>query len=1216
MMDEIFGEENFLACIAWQRTFIRSNNAKLFSNQKEFIIAYRKSDTVKHIRVSRTSKLNATYTNPDNDPRGSWITSSYVNPATAEKRPNLVYAIHNPVTEKDVTHPTHAWKYSIEMHQQHVKENRLWWGKSGEMRYPRLKNFLVESNKKGLVPIDLILGKEGGTTDEGTKELQEIFGNKVDFNNPKPHRLIKKLIQITEGISGKKKNLIILDSFAGSGTTAYSVLALNKEDEGNRKFILVECEDYADTLTAERVRRMIRGIPTSKNFKEPLGGSFTYYTLGEPLDVNQMLIGELPDYSTLAAHLIYTATGVSFNKKLRQKNKDGLFYSTGSRNYYLLYKPDLKYMRSDKAMLDEKRAKRISDTGKKAVVFGAGKHMRQRDLAQNGHRVLRHTGQHKAVRCIVELTKYQEAALDRFGMWIKALADARKESESQIERYKDANLEIPDSVRNYPKNAWKTISGGDMPYVDRYDNADRPIPHACFKIPTGGGKTLLSSAILERLNMHAGLVIWVAPTDRIYWQTWDALRQRDSPIRQRLDHGSGGRVKIMNKDGALTNLDVEHYLCVMLVSLGSINRDKRKDFLLLNRDSGAYGSFFPDEDDARGISDILKDCQDLDTHESGAIVHSLANVFRLLHPTVILDEAHKAYKLHSQKNVEMINRLSPSLVAEMSATPYNDISNILVDVKGMDLWNEEMIKMPIEMYINPKPNWEHVLDVTRTNLQRLEADAESLQSKTGRYIRPIALVRVERTGKDQNDGVHVHAENVRKYLTEKHSIPPHHIAVQATGQKELDGIDLMNETTQIRWIITKDAIKEGWDCPFAYALAILDNIKTHTSVTQLIGRVLRQPGARRTGMGSLDKCYVYCNKPNTGEMAEYVGKCLQELGMGDMADTIRSKEPVERSQMVEKKQRMKGDVFLPLVLHKDGKSWTDLEYERHVLADVDFSAIDAPEPPDFNTNYQKWTKLKILPDGSSTQASNPDMRYDGTVNVSDFARALTDMVPNAWQAARIAQDFMGKLHDAGKTQTDIDDGLPYVAGVLHDCVAEDVNQKAESVFRGKVERGRIRFDLKIEDKRYKIKTYSVKGGNIFTVNGKPARRTLFDYVYEDEINELERKFAIHLDTHEAVTWWHRLAVRQSNGYSLRGWKKGNIYPDFIVMANKEGDEVCLGIYDTKGEHLVGNPDTEYKKDVLKTLEDAFNCGMVTVSGNRMSGEFRLVLDNKFPEILA
>ena len=816
----------------------------------------------------------------------------------------------------------------------------------------------------------------------------------------------------------------------------------------------------------------------------------------------------------------------------------------------------------------------------------------------------------------MELNKYQEAALDRFGMWIKALADARKESEAQIERYEDADLEIPDSVRNYPKNAWKAISGGDVPYVDRYDNAGRPIPHACFKIPTGGGKTFLSSAILERLNMHAGLVIWVAPTDKIYWQTWDALRRRDNPVRQRLDHGSGGRVKIMNKDDALTNLDVEHYLCVMLVSLGSINRDKRKDFLLLNRDSGAYGSFFPDEDDAQGIAVLLKDCPDLDTHESGAIMHSLANVFRLLRPTVILDEAHKAYKLHSQENVEMINRLSPSMVAEMSATPYNDISNILVDVKGMDLWNEEMIKMPIEMYINPKPNWRHVLDVTRANLQRLEADAESLQSKTGRYIRPIALVRVERTGKDQNDGIHIHAENVRKYLTEKHSIPPHHIAVQATGQKELDGIDLMNDTTQIRWIITKDAIKEGWDCPFAYALAILDNIKTHTSITQLIGRVLRQPGARRTGTHSLDQCYVYCNRPNTGEMAEYVGKCLQELGMGDMAETIRSKEPVEQSQMVEKKQRVKGDVFLPLVLHKDGIGWTDLEYERHVLADVDFGNVDAPEPPDFNTNYQGWTRLKILPDGSSTGESNPDMRYDGTASVSDFARALTDMVPNAWQAARIAQDFMGKLHDAGKTQSDIDDGLPYVTGVLRDCVAEDVNQKAENVFKGKVECGKIRFDLKIEDQRYKIKTYSVKDGNIFTVNGKPAQRTLFDYAYENEFNSLERKFAIHLDTHEAVIWWHRLAARQSNGYSLRGWKKDSIYPDFIVMASKEGDKMLLGIYDTKGEHLVGNLDTEYKKDVLKTLEDAFNCGMVTVNGNRMNGKFRLVLDNKFPEILA
>ena len=818
---------------------------------------------------------------------------------------------------------------------------------------------------------------------------------------------------------------------------------------------------------------------------------------------------------------------------------------------------------------------------------------------------------------MVELNKYQEAALDKFGKWVEALGAARKKSEDQIKHYKDAGLEVPNSVLNYPRNAWKAMAGGkDVSYVDRSDEADRPIPHACFKIPTGGGKTLLAGAVLERLKLQAGLVVWVVPTDRIYEQTWDALRRRDSPIRQRLDHGSGGRVKIMEKVDTFTVRDVEQYLCVMLVSLGSINRDKQKDFLLMNRESSTYRSFFPDEDDEQGNAKIREDCPDLVLYENGTVINSLANVFRMLRPTVILDEAHKAYKLHSQRNTEMINRLDPSLVVEMSATPNRGISNLLVDVGGMDLWNEEMIKMPIGVYVNPKPSWKRVLDATHDTLQRLEADATSLQSKTGRYIRPIALVRVERTGKNQRDNKHVHAEDVREYLTKKHSIPPRHIAVQATGRKELDGIDLMAETTQIHWIITKEAIKEGWDCPFAYALAVLDNIKTHTSVTQLIGRVLRQPGARRTGMGSLDRCYVYCHSHDTGKVAKYVGDCLQDLGMGDMTGTVNVSGSAEQAQMIEKRQKVKGEIFLPLVLHKDGKNWTDLEYERHVLAAVNFDKVDAPEPPDFSANRQKWTRLDILPDGSLALASDQEMRQTRTTSVSDLANNLSDIVPNVWQAARIAQDFISKLRDAGKTQADIDNGMSYIAEVLRDGVVEAVNQNAESVFLGKVKRGNIRFDLKIEDKRYKITTYNVKGDKIFTVNGRPAQRTLFDYVYEEEFdNDLEHSFATYLDTHEAVIWWHRLVARQAGSYSLRGWKKGNIYPDFIVMANKESNKIRLGIYDTKGEYLMGNLDTEYKKAVLETLEGAFNCGKVTVRGKHMSGEFRLVSEGRFEEVL-
>ena len=144
-----------------------------------------------------------------------------------------------------------------------------------------------------------------------------------------------------------------MDSFAGSGTTAHAVLGLNKEDGGNRKFILVECEDHADTITAERVRRVINGIPSAKDavLKEGLGGSFTYCTLGDPIDVEGMLTGEaLPGYSELASYLLHTVSGLSLNGEIKAQNDDGLFYKTGGTDYYLLYRPDIEWQSGRKVV--------------------------------------------------------------------------------------------------------------------------------------------------------------------------------------------------------------------------------------------------------------------------------------------------------------------------------------------------------------------------------------------------------------------------------------------------------------------------------------------------------------------------------------------------------------------------------------------------------------------------------------------------------------------------------------------------------------------------------------------------------------------------------------------------------------------------------------------------------------------------------------------------
>lgn len=262
--DEIFGEENFVANIAWEKRYIRSNNAKRFYSLKDGILVCRKSEILEYIKEERTEKADSSYSNPDNDLNGAWTTSSYVNPATKAKRPNLSYDIVNPFSGETITHPTHAWKHSRESYEKHARENRLWWGKDGDAQYPRLKLYLSEQTD-GLVPIDLWSYKESGTTDDAGQEIKELFEGQAIFDTPKPTKLIKRMLGMSTNGHG---NEIVLDFFAGSASTAHAVYLKNIEDGGNRRCISVQLPEKLDEgefaniaeIGKERLRRAIRNI--------------------------------------------------------------------------------------------------------------------------------------------------------------------------------------------------------------------------------------------------------------------------------------------------------------------------------------------------------------------------------------------------------------------------------------------------------------------------------------------------------------------------------------------------------------------------------------------------------------------------------------------------------------------------------------------------------------------------------------------------------------------------------------------------------------------------------------------------------------------------------------------------------------------------------------------------------------------------------------------
>ncbi|MNF70097.1 DNA methylase [compost metagenome] len=281
--DEIFGGSNFVAQIAWEKRYTRSNNAKRFYSLKDNILVFRRSEKLDVIKEKRSEKADSGYRNQDNDPLGPWITSSYVNPATKDARPNLVYGIKNPHNGEIIYHPTHAWKYSITEHNLHVKLNRLWWGVNGDAEWPRLKLYLSEQTD-GMVPIDVWDYKSSGTTDEGGAEIKELFGAAV-FDTPKPTKLIRRILGIATKGQGDE---IVMDFFAGSGSTAAAVLSANAEDGGNRRVISVQIAEpplegsvaekqgfsTISDVTKERLRRIgkhVLSCESNSNWNKDIG---------------------------------------------------------------------------------------------------------------------------------------------------------------------------------------------------------------------------------------------------------------------------------------------------------------------------------------------------------------------------------------------------------------------------------------------------------------------------------------------------------------------------------------------------------------------------------------------------------------------------------------------------------------------------------------------------------------------------------------------------------------------------------------------------------------------------------------------------------------------------------------------------------------------------------------------------------------------------------
>ena len=441
IFDEVFGESNYISTLIWQKKYAPSSDAKYFSENHDFIMCYAKNK-IDNLRTNgwvrnlleRTEKQNGKYKYDSKDGKYLWRPD---NLSVKTYSAGYDYPITNPNTGVTYNPPQgRCWATNIIEMEKWIEEKRVFFGKR-EDGAPQLKRYLNEV-QDGVVPLTIWLHDEVGHTDAARKRLKEIFEDKkLPFDNPKPTQLIEKILKIAT-----RKDSLILDSFAGSGTTAHSVVLANKKDNGNRKFILVECEDYADRLTAERIRRVINGYSFSGVQKEQLlsekitwsvfnkkhrqlmekveaieakyaddfdkikkeikdgvltvtgeqkikdkalgiGGSFAYCTLGEPIQIESLLVGKgMPSFDALARYVFYTATGQSLDT-VAKTSADGFIGETDLFRIHLFYQPDSEWLRSNGAALNNDRVKIITENNKaqkRTIVFAVAKFISQKEL--------------------------------------------------------------------------------------------------------------------------------------------------------------------------------------------------------------------------------------------------------------------------------------------------------------------------------------------------------------------------------------------------------------------------------------------------------------------------------------------------------------------------------------------------------------------------------------------------------------------------------------------------------------------------------------------------------------------------------------------------------------------------------------------------------------------------------------------------------------------
>jgi type III restriction enzyme len=426
-------------------------------------------------------------------------------------------------------------------------------------------------------------------------------------------------------------------------------------------------------------------------------------------------------------------------------------------------------------------------------------------------------------------------------------------------------------------------------------NIIRIVPYVCLRLPTGGGKTLLASCTIPLvcrgfLGRDFVMAIWLVPTTAILEQTYNCLNDRRHPYRMVLDDAFDGNVNILRIEDAqgVSKADLAANVNVIVSTYASYRVD-RVEGRKVYRENGALAVNFTDENIKRG--------HNLECYEGTAKpIPSLANLINMNQPLIIVDEAHNA---RTDLTFETLERLNPSCIIEYTATPKTqgmDRSNVLYRVSAATLKAEKMIKMPVELLTNE--DWQVTINNAVTKQRELEELALLEEGRTGEYIRPIVLLQAEH---DSEIEATINVKEVRNFLTGSCGIPTNQVAVATGEERGIEGKNLNEKSEPIRFIITKQALKEGWDCPFAYVFCSVANVGSSKDVEQLLGRILRMPDVKEKTQGELNRSYAYVASDNFYQTAMNLQDSLTQGGF----------DAKEASQLIEvsPSQPSLGDFF-------------------------------------------------------------------------------------------------------------------------------------------------------------------------------------------------------------------------------------------------------------------------------------------------------------------